>query len=129
MDQKPGIETLIPEIIKGWNLSSTNDVWIRFNIESDTLFIMSAASKGRPGISKPVFGSIYARVALDNDEVFGLQIEDFLEKHVRKNPSLIDLLDRAETPGMTAEELVAIRRRLAPTSVEAIELLFSAVAD
>jgi hypothetical protein len=129
MDQKPEVESLISEIVKGWNLSSINDVSIRFNIESDTLFIMNAASKGRPGISKPVLGSIYARVALDDNEVFGLQIEDFLEKHVRKNPSLIDLLDRAETPGMTAEELVAIRRRLAPTSVESIELLISAVAD
>jgi len=117
------------QLLQVWRQSDPQAWWIRYNRDSDTLFVLQASAKGRPGVSIPVSGSMYLRVSPDRQEPFGMQIEDFISVIAPAHPETLDLLDQADSPGLSNDEIMQYRRQFSHASPLVFEQLLAGVAD
>jgi hypothetical protein len=88
--------------------------------DSDTLMI-HFSSRGRPGVSLPVAQGWMLRLDRQTDELIGIQIAGMLARAARAHPPLLDVLNLAELPGVTPDEIDRVRREVAaPSPLDAL---------
>jgi hypothetical protein len=90
-----------------------------YDRESDTLMV-HFYGLGVPAVSVLVTDDFMLRINRVDDRIVGFQIDHFLSTVVYEIPDLIDVLDIAETHDLTADEIVAIRRKIAHQQRERI---------
>lgn len=86
-----------------------SDLTFTYDRLSDTLLVLFGGVSPRPGVSIPLSDFEYVRVDAENEEIMGIQIEDFLDYAVYENGIYLDF---AEFAGIEDKELALIRRTI-----------------
>lgn len=120
--EQPGVEyrTLHPR----W---ATNpppdqaDLVIAYNRESDLLTVDLFGGR-RAAVDVPIGDSVSLLVDLETEEVVGHRVPRFLEQAVQKSPRALGLLlfSNVQLTGITREEVITLRKRLAHGAPPAI---------